>query len=68
MTGGDVNPTPYPALNDVLDRLVAGVRPALADNLVGVYLQGSCVSRSVWRRYEPPPKQLFYLDDGARAR
>jgi predicted nucleotidyltransferase len=34
-------PTSYPALNDVLDRLVAGVRGALSDNLVGVYLQGS---------------------------
>jgi hypothetical protein len=34
-------PTPYPELNAVLDALVAGVRGALGDRLVGAYLQGS---------------------------
>jgi hypothetical protein len=33
--------TAYPDLNAVLDRFVAGVREALGENCVGVYLQGS---------------------------
>jgi hypothetical protein len=31
-------PTPYPALNAVLDDLVRGARSALADSFVGAYL------------------------------
>ncbi|HEX4199090.1 MAG TPA: aminoglycoside adenylyltransferase domain-containing protein [Caulobacteraceae bacterium] len=34
-------PTPYPDLNAVLAELVERVRALLADNLVGIYLQGS---------------------------
>lgn len=33
--------TPFPALNDVLRELVAGIRGALPENLRGVYLVGS---------------------------
>lgn len=35
------DPTPYPELNAVLAHLLAGVRAALGENLVGAYLQGS---------------------------
>jgi hypothetical protein len=35
------HPTPYAELNGVLEHLLAGVRAALADNFVGLYLQGS---------------------------
>ena len=34
-------PTPYVELNHVLDALLKGVRERLADNFVGLYLQGS---------------------------
>jgi predicted nucleotidyltransferase len=34
-------PTPYPALNAVLEDLVRGARSALAESFVGAYLQGS---------------------------
>jgi len=34
-------PTPYPALNAVLEDLVGGARSALAESFVGAYLQGS---------------------------
>lgn len=34
-------PTPYPELNDVLAVLLGGVRDALGDDFVGLYLQGS---------------------------
>jgi hypothetical protein len=34
-------PTPYPALNAVLEYLVAHVRELLGSKLIGVYLQGS---------------------------
>ena len=34
-------PTPYADLNTVLAELVAGVREALGENLIGIYLQGS---------------------------
>ena len=34
-------PTPYPAINSVLARLVADVRRVLGDRLVGMYLGGS---------------------------
>lgn len=33
--------TPYPDVNALLDRLVSGVRAALGDALIGVYLYGS---------------------------
>lgn len=36
-----MHPTPYPELNAVLGELVAGIRPALGDDFVGAYLQGS---------------------------
>jgi hypothetical protein len=35
------HPTPYAELNAVLEHLLAGVRAALTDNVVGLYLQGS---------------------------
>src|SRR5262245_58724361 len=35
-------PTPYPALNSVLEHLLAGAREALSGNFIGAYLQGSC--------------------------
>lgn len=34
-------PTPYPELNTVLRKLVAGIQQVLGDALVGAYLQGS---------------------------
>src|SRR5437667_10498619 len=37
----DEFPTPYPALNAVLEDLVGGARSALAESFVGAYLQGS---------------------------
>jgi hypothetical protein len=37
----DVSPTPYPELNMVLAALLDGVRKALGENLIGLYLQGS---------------------------
>jgi len=37
----DHPPIPYPDLDSVLTELVASVRAALGDNVVGVYLQGS---------------------------
>ncbi len=36
-----VDPTPYPALNRVLEHLVGSAQEILADNFVGAYLQGS---------------------------
>ena len=36
-----IHPTPYGELNAVLDHLLGGVRAALGDNFVGLYLQGS---------------------------
>jgi predicted nucleotidyltransferase len=36
-----MNPTPYPDLNGVLEAMTAGIRDALGDELVAVYLQGS---------------------------
>ncbi len=36
-----ITPTPYPALNTVLSKLVASVQQVLGDNFVGAYLQGS---------------------------
>ncbi len=36
-----MNPTPYPELNDVLQRLVESQQAILGDNFVGAYLQGS---------------------------
>jgi predicted nucleotidyltransferase len=35
------DPTPYPDLNALLRKLVAGARSSLADNFCGAYLQGS---------------------------
>ena len=35
------HPTPFPDLDDLLRQLVSGIRDALGDDLVGVYLQGS---------------------------
>jgi predicted nucleotidyltransferase len=34
-------PTPYPELNEVLAKLVAGIEDILGDDLIGAYLQGS---------------------------
>src|SRR5580692_8472279 len=39
--GASRRPTPYPELNAVLARMVAGSREALGDNFVGAYLHGS---------------------------
>jgi hypothetical protein len=41
MPSADIAATPYAALNAVLGHFVSGVRELLADNLVGIYLQGS---------------------------
>src|SRR5688572_8035248 len=41
MLDTSMTPTPYAELNLVLDHLLAGVRAALGENLVGAYLQGS---------------------------
>jgi len=35
------HPTPEPELNEVLQALIGGVRPIMAENFVGAYLQGS---------------------------
>ncbi len=35
------NPTPDPACNQILLELISGIRPVLADNFLGAYLQGS---------------------------
>jgi predicted nucleotidyltransferase len=37
----DFHPTPDPELNRILADLLAGIRPILADNFLGAYLQGS---------------------------
>ncbi len=37
----EFQPTPDPALNGVLLDLLSGIRPILADNFLGAYLQGS---------------------------
>src|SRR2546425_12563787 len=37
----DPSPTPYAALNVVLDTFVGRARELLADNFIGAYLQGS---------------------------
>jgi hypothetical protein len=39
--GASRRPTPYPELNAVLARMVAGSREALGDDFVGAYLHGS---------------------------
>ncbi len=36
-----INPTPYPALNEVLSDLVESIKTTLKDNFIGAYLQGS---------------------------
>lgn len=38
------NPTPYPHVNAVIDRLRVGIRAALGERLVGLYLYGSLVT------------------------
>src|SRR5262249_17301255 len=39
-----IHPTPFPAVNILLDKLLSGVRTILTNNFVGLYLYGSLAS------------------------
>ena len=51
------NPTPYPSINALLDRLLAEVQIVLGDQLVGMYLHGSLASGD----FEPATSDVDFV-------
>jgi hypothetical protein len=51
------NPTPYPEINTVLDRLLAGVQNVLGTHFIGLYLHGSLASGD----YNPQTSDIDFL-------